>query len=683
MPSLLDLPTELILKISDYLPVQTAVIFSCANQKIHDILNDTRLAPKCCLRTLATAIAKQGDSTLIQRIFGALNPENNSYEPSLHAAFEPRNFENLPCSTECHQGNNRDWVANLFLDAIVQGHEVAIKYFIELWPRKLESALVGAAAGGHTAMVERLIKEGANIDADGPEDIFCDYNTTIIERFIDLDGPKHWRKREMELAYDSCRYYTKDIRDDFRLRLTPIAWAAANGHLEIVKVLVHHKVQIDIRDDFGFTPLCWAANQGRLAVVSYILNLLPTDQSQHSALRALEVAGARDQSKVVILLWNFLTLKPIPTSRNAAYLIEAATVCQDITLLSRLLDNGFDTQFRMQVPWFQDLALLFAIRSHNIGILKLLRERLYTSDTEELLLEAIKEKDETIFSYLLGLVDAKELSPKVLKHATSCEPIFNKLCSAGVDLATLLPRIQKWIVQGLTYVVKTVLVGIGSKLEAHLDKPILYCAIQGGKPMFEFLLEQHLWDRQLSHIGPEAGTAIHLAVKKGDVKLLEVFFERGFPYTSEHDLILEAAGTEMGYLTLGHIFDLLLTRKPEVLNELNSEGESVLFQLISSKNAIDERVVELLLDRGADPLQQNRNGKTPLDEATRNSCQFKCFRLMVRYLRQRKDWDVLEKYVAWVQKIRRKTAEEFLLKIAMDSLGKQQTQRFMACQHGA
>jgi ankyrin repeat protein len=97
------------------------------------------------------------------------------------------------------------------------------------------------------------------------------------------------------------------------------------------------------------------------------------------------------------------------------------------------------------------------------------------------------------------------------------------------------------------------------------------------------------------------------------------------------------------------------------------------------KNAVDEGVVRLL-DRGADPLQQNWSGRTLLDEAARNSC---CFRLMVRYLRQRKDWDVLEKYVAWVQKIERKTAEEFLLKIAIDSLGKQQTQRFMACQHGA
>jgi hypothetical protein len=136
-------------------------------------------------------------------------------------------------------------------------------------------------------------------------------------------------------------------------------------------------------------------------------------------------------------------------------------------------------------------------------------------------------------------------------------------------------------------------------------------------------------------------------------------------------------------LTLGQTFDLLLKRKPDVLNELNSEGESLLFLLISSKNAVDVDVVQLLLDRGADPLQRNRNGKTPLDEAARNSCQFKCFRLMVGYLRQRKDWDVLEKYVAWVQRVKHKTAEEFLLNIAFDSLGEQQTQSFMSCQHGA
>jgi ankyrin repeat protein len=565
----------------------------------------------------------------------------------------------------------------------VQGHEVAIKHFIELWPCKLESALVGAAAGGNTAMVEDLIEKGANINADGPEDMFCDYDTTIIERLIDPDGPRDWRRMEMVLVHTSRHHHREKIHDDVRLRLTPIAWAAANGHLEIVKVLVRHEVRIDIRDRFGFTPFCWAANQGRLGVVSYMLSISSPDQAQHMSREALELTWAKDHSEVIIYLWKFLNLKPIPTPENARSLIRAATACQDITLLSRLLDDGFGGPYHTHLRSFPDMAPTVAIRNHNIGILKLLHERLSTRETDELLVEAILEKDEAIFSYLLGLVDARKLPPKVLLHATSCEPIFKELCSASVDLAILLPHIQKWIVRGRTYVVETLLMNFGSQLEALLEKPILHCAILGGKPMFEFLLNQHLWDKQLSHVGPEAETAIHLALRKRDVNLLEALFERGFPYTSEYDLILEAAGTEMmGHLILGQIFDLLLKRKPDVLKELNSEGESLLFQLISSKNAVDVDVVQLLLDRGADPLQQNRNGKTPLDEAARNSCQFKSFRLMVRYLRQRKDWGLLEKYVAWVQRVNHKTAEEFLLEIAIDSLGRQQTQRFMACQHG-
>jgi ankyrin repeat protein len=655
MPSIIDLPPELILDIAKDLSLKTAVMFSCAHRKFHDILNDTRLAPRFPLRTLAT--------TQTERVFGFLDPKSKSYEPSVHAAFEHHSYKDC---LGLYQEKNSVWVATMIFDGIVQGHEAALECFIELWPTSLESALVGAASGGHIAMVERLIQERADINAVGPEDMFCDRSATKLECLINPKGwpGADWLSREASLSRGTWHY--RDVGR--RLSLTPIAWAAANGHLEVVKLLIENEARIDVRDQFGLTPFCWAANQGRLDVVSYMLSISSPDQAQHMGLEALEWAGARDQTNVIRYLWTFLDPKPRPTPENAKYLLEAATTSRNIKLLSRLFNDGFGGCYRTG-PFrdFRDRLCDTAIHNHDISILKLLLDKI-SYNHEDLLRSAIHAGHESTFSHVVDLVGVSWLRPDFLCDAAPCEPIFRKLCSAGISPAgidhdTLMREVPEWIRKGLIHAVKAILPDIGLDLVTHLAKDVLERAIQGGRLMFELLLSQNLWDQQLSHDGPESGMAIPLAVIKGDVGILKTLFERGFPYTSEDDLILKAAQNVWRGSVSDEISDYLLERKPGVLYELNSEGESVLFRLMSLKNVVAEDAVQLLLDHGADPLQQHQNGKTPLNEAARNSCQLKCFRLMVIFLEQRKEWSVFEKQVAWLLKIMRKTAEEFLLEV--------------------
>ena len=52
---------------------------------------------------------------------------------------------------------------------------------------------------------------------------------------------------------------------------TPLQYAAARGHVEVVRLLVQHDAKVDAVDTFGRTPLMWAASHGQHEVVCALL----------------------------------------------------------------------------------------------------------------------------------------------------------------------------------------------------------------------------------------------------------------------------------------------------------------------------------------------------------------------------------------------------------------------------
>jgi ankyrin repeat protein len=90
----------------------------------------------------------------------------------------------------------------------------------------------------------------------------------------------------------------------------------------------------------------------------------------------------------------------------------------------------------------------------------------------------------------------------------------------------------------------------------------------------------------------------------------------------------------------------------------------------SEKHMVYPDAVKLLLDRGADPLQQNqdggtplRDGGTPLRETAKHGQQMQSFWLMERYLKRRDDWHIQRKIVACEKETMNKNAEEYVRKI--------------------
>ena len=55
---------------------------------------------------------------------------------------------------------------------------------------------------------------------------------------------------------------------------TPLSWAAKNGYLKVVKLLLDADAKVDSSDVFGQTPLIWAAAHGTLETVKLLFAAL-------------------------------------------------------------------------------------------------------------------------------------------------------------------------------------------------------------------------------------------------------------------------------------------------------------------------------------------------------------------------------------------------------------------------
>jgi len=129
-----------------------------------------------------------------------------------------------------------------------------------------------------------------------------------------------------------------DVNTKFRYDVTAISYAADHGHLEVVKVLLAHNANVNVKDTFyNATPLSWAAGpaQKRKPEHAQIVGLLLKAGAQGKEGALTSAVGASDAAMVKVIL-DVGGLPPAALSDA----LEAATAAKKTEIVTMLETAG-------------------------------------------------------------------------------------------------------------------------------------------------------------------------------------------------------------------------------------------------------------------------------------------------------------------------------------------------------
>ncbi|XP_047704983.1 ankyrin repeat, SAM and basic leucine zipper domain-containing protein 1 isoform X2 [Prionailurus viverrinus] len=229
--------------------------------------------------------------------------------------------------------------------------------------------------------------------------------------------------------------------------MTPIMYAARDGHPQVVALLVAHGAEVNTQDENGYTALTWAARQGHKNVVLKLLEL--------GANKMLQTKDGKTPSEIAkrnkhLEIFNFLSFTLNPLEGKLQQLTKEETICKLLTTDS---DKEKDHIFSSYTA-FGDLEIFL----HGLGLehmTDLLKERditlrhLLTMRKDEFTKNGITNRDQQKILAALKELEVEEIKfgelPEVAKLEISGDEFLNFLLKLNKQCGHLITAVQNII----------------------------------------------------------------------------------------------------------------------------------------------------------------------------------------------------------------------------------------------
>ncbi|KAI4164494.1 MAG: hypothetical protein LQ342_001807 [Letrouitia transgressa] len=180
--------------------------------------------------------------------------------------------------------------------ACIHGHVGMVEVLVEQGPKTVDekdhdnfTPLIHAVIHHHLVCVEKLLDHGSRIDQQNdtnhiPLNLACQYGSLAVTKLLlereakispDAEGlfPQHLVARSgqsPEILYMLEDHGANLDQQDKMYQWTPLFHAAAEGHVECLKALLHRGADMTILDEKGLSAMYYAAWEGNMECMKFL-----------------------------------------------------------------------------------------------------------------------------------------------------------------------------------------------------------------------------------------------------------------------------------------------------------------------------------------------------------------------------------------------------------------------------
>ncbi|KAF4335794.1 ankyrin repeat [Fusarium beomiforme] len=418
-----------------------------------------------------------------------------------------------------------------------------------------------------------------------------------------VKGPKLRLQDITKLSYPKGAEVDTTDRDG----LTPLSYAALNGHMAIVKRLVKKGARVDSKDEIGGTPISYALCSGHEEVANRLMKGSQVDSVERIRRELLLSAAQKGHEPTVKRLLDNGAATEAADRAGQTPLSWAATNGYK-AVVSLLLGQGADVNSKDKSGW---TPLWWAASEGHEDIVRLLLEKgadveVIDKDGRTPLWWASAKGHEAIVKLLLEKgadVKAKDKDGRTMvwwASAKGHEAIAKLLLEKGAD------------VEAIDEDGRTPLSWAAANIHRHVPivKQLRWAAAEGQEAMVKLLLEK---DANVEAKDKDGRTPVWWAVINGHEAVVRLLLEKSADVEAKD----EDSRTLLSWAAInGHeaVVRLLLEKGADV-EVIDKDGRTPLWWASAKGH---EAIVKLLLEKDANVEAKDKEGRTPLSWAAIN-----------------------------------------------------------------